>query len=63
MTAIKQIIQAFHVDPLLERDRPARDLKEGTSVVAQWLRTHLPRHWMQVQCLVEELRYHMPQSI
>lgn len=27
MTAIKQIIQVFYVNPLLERQRPARGLK------------------------------------
>ena len=63
MTATKQIIEVFHVDPLLERHRPAGGLKEGTSVVVQWLRVRLPTHWRQVRSLAEELRCHMLWSI
>ena len=63
MTATKQIIEVFHVDPLLERHRPAGGLKEGTSMVVHWLRVHLPMHWRQVRSLAEELRCHMPWSI
>ena len=34
----------------------------GTSLLVQWLRIHLPMQWIQVRCLVAELRSHMPQS-
>ena len=32
---------------------------EGTSLVVQWLRIHLPVQGMQVPSLVRELRSHM----
>ena len=32
----------------------------GTSLVIQWLRTHLPMHGVQVESLIRELRSHMP---
>ena len=37
-----------------------KKLKIGTSLVVQWLRSHLPMQGMWVQSLVRELRSHMP---
>ena len=34
----------------------------GTSLVAQWLRIHLPMQGMKVRSLVGELRCHMAQG-
>ena len=35
---------------------------QGTSLVVQWERIHLPMQGMQVRPLVRELRSHMPRS-
>ena len=35
-------------------------MKEGTSLVVQWLKLHVSS--TKVQCQVEELRFHMPSS-
>ena len=39
-----------------------KTLLQGTSLVVQWLRVHLPMHGMWVWSLVRELRSHTPHS-
>ena len=53
----------FMLDTLqLKKKTELKNIKWGTSLVVQWLRICLAMQGMQVQSLVRELRFHMPQS-
>ena len=56
MTVTQSLSQGRNVFILL------KDPLQGTSLVVQWLRICLAVQGTQVQSLVGELRYHMPQS-
>ena len=72
LTLVLAELEFFHVTPVclksaLSSDTngilPKEDLLKwymGTSLVAQWLRLHLPMQGDQAQSLVGDLRSHMP---